>query len=70
MINLKKLNEVEGKAMYHVEVSNRLAAFDDFDVDINNANNACIRLRDNIKFQNYYELKKHKHGLTKDTQNY
>jgi hypothetical protein len=34
--NLKKLNEVEGKEQYHVEISNRFAAFD-AEVDINRA---------------------------------
>jgi hypothetical protein len=35
--NLKKLNEVEGKAQYRVEISNRFAALDNLDteVDIN-----------------------------------
>jgi hypothetical protein len=28
--NLKKLNEVEGKEKYHVEVSNRFAALEDW----------------------------------------
>jgi hypothetical protein len=32
--NLKKLNEVEGKEKYRVEVSNRFAALED-DVEIN-----------------------------------
>jgi hypothetical protein len=37
--NLKKLNEVEGKEQYHVEVSNRLASLEDLDteVEINSA---------------------------------
>jgi hypothetical protein len=29
--NLKKLNKVEGKEYYHVEVSNRFAALEDLD---------------------------------------
>jgi hypothetical protein len=33
-INLKKLNEVEGKAKYWVEVSNRFAALEDLDAEI------------------------------------
>jgi hypothetical protein len=38
-INLKKLNGVESKEKYHVEVSNRLAALEHFNtqVDINSA---------------------------------
>jgi hypothetical protein len=37
--NLKKLNEIEGKKKYHVEVSNRFAALEDLDSEeeINNA---------------------------------
>jgi hypothetical protein len=37
--NLKKLNEVEGKEQYCVEVPNRLVALEDLDtgVDINSA---------------------------------
>jgi hypothetical protein len=31
--NLKKLNEVEGKEKYHVEVSNRFAALEDLDAE-------------------------------------
>jgi hypothetical protein len=39
MFNLKKLNEVEGKEQYCVEVSNRFAALENLDaeVDINSA---------------------------------
>jgi hypothetical protein len=38
-INLKKLNEVEREEKYHVEASNRFAALEDLDVEmeINNA---------------------------------
>jgi hypothetical protein len=32
--NLKKLNEVEGKEKYHVEVSNRFAALEDLDAEV------------------------------------
>jgi hypothetical protein len=37
--NLKKLNEVEGKEKYHIEVSNRFEALEDLDteVEINSA---------------------------------
>jgi hypothetical protein len=37
--NLKKLNEVEGKERYHVEVSNRFAALEGLEagVEINSA---------------------------------
>jgi hypothetical protein len=38
-LNFKKLNEVECKEQYHVEVSNKSAAMEDLDteVDINSA---------------------------------
>jgi hypothetical protein len=32
--NLKKLNEVEGKEKYRVEVSNRFAAIEDLDAEV------------------------------------
>jgi hypothetical protein len=32
--NLKKLNEVEGKEKYHVEVSNWFAALEDLDAEV------------------------------------
>jgi hypothetical protein len=32
--NLKKLNKVEGKEQYHVEVSNRFAALDNLDAEV------------------------------------
>jgi hypothetical protein len=37
--NLKKLNEVEGKEEYHIKISNRFAALENLDdnVDINMA---------------------------------
>jgi hypothetical protein len=37
--NLKKLNEVEGKEQYHVEVSNRFASLEhlDTEAEINSA---------------------------------
>jgi hypothetical protein len=33
-LNLKKLNEVEGKEQYHIEVSNRFAALEDLDTEV------------------------------------
>jgi hypothetical protein len=38
-LNLKKLNQVEGKEQYHVEISNSFAALENIDteVDINRA---------------------------------
>jgi hypothetical protein len=46
--NLKKLNEVEGKEQYHVEVSNRLAALEDLDTEVD-INSAWEVIRENIK---------------------
>jgi hypothetical protein len=34
MLNLKKLNEIEGKEKYCVEVLNRFAALEDLDVEV------------------------------------
>jgi hypothetical protein len=55
---------VEGKAQYGVEVSNRFAALEDLDAEVDN-NNAWETIRDNIKISakeslGYYKLKKHK----------
>jgi hypothetical protein len=32
--NLKKLNDVEGKEQFHVEVSNKFAALEDLDAEV------------------------------------
>jgi hypothetical protein len=32
--NLKKINEAEGKKQYHVEMSNRFAALEDLDMEV------------------------------------
>jgi hypothetical protein len=45
--NLKKLNEVEGKERYRVEVSNRFAAFEDLDAEVK-INSAWETIRENI----------------------
>jgi hypothetical protein len=61
--NLKKLNEVEGKEKYCVEVSNRFAALDlDAEVEINTI---WETIRESIKISakenlGYYEPKQHK----------
>jgi hypothetical protein len=47
-LNLKKLNEVEGKEQYHVEVSNRFAALEDLDTEVE-INSAWEMIRENIK---------------------
>jgi lipoate-protein ligase A len=64
MFNLKKLNEVEGKEKYCVENSNRFAALEDLDTEVE-INNAWEMITDNIKMTakeslGFYELKKNK----------
>jgi hypothetical protein len=46
--NLKKLNKVQGKEKYHIEVSNRSAASNDFDAKVE-INSARQTIRENIK---------------------
>jgi hypothetical protein len=46
--NLKKLNVVEGKEQFRVEVSNRFAALEDLDAEVE-INSACETIRENIK---------------------
>jgi hypothetical protein len=43
--NLKKINEVEGEEQYRVEISNRFAALEnsDTDMDVNEYKNFCQR---------------------------
>jgi hypothetical protein len=62
--NLKKLNEVEGKEQYRVEVSNKFAALEDLDAEVE-INSVWEMIRENIKISakeslGYCELKKHK----------
>jgi hypothetical protein len=62
--SLKKLNDVEAKEKYRVEVSNRFAALGDLNADVE-INRAWKTIRENIKMSakeslGYYELKKHK----------
>jgi hypothetical protein len=62
--NLKKLNDVEGKEQFRVEVLNRFAALEDLDKGVE-INRALETIRENIKIsakesQGYFELKKHK----------
>jgi hypothetical protein len=71
--NLKNLNEVEGKEQYHVVVSNRFAALEDLDAEME-INSAWKMIRDNIKIlakesQGYLELKKHKLWFNKGCSN-
>jgi hypothetical protein len=62
--NLKKLNDVEGKEQFSVEVSNRFAALEDLNAEVE-INSAWETIRENIKISakeslGYFELKKHK----------
>jgi hypothetical protein len=62
--NLNKLNDVEGKEQFRVEVSNRFAALEDLDTEVE-INSAWERIRENIKISakeslGYFEFKKHK----------
>jgi hypothetical protein len=69
-INLKKLDEVEGKEQYRNEIPNRFAALGNLDNDVD-INRAWEINRENIKISaklslGYYELKKHKPWLDKE----
>jgi hypothetical protein len=62
--NFKKLNEAESKGQYRVEISNRFAALENLDTEVD-VNNAWETIRKNIEIfakesLGYYELKKHK----------
>jgi hypothetical protein len=65
--NLKKLNEVEGKEKYPVEVSNR---FEDLDAEVE-INSVWEMIRENIKISAKESLGRIiSHGSMKDAQNY
>jgi hypothetical protein len=62
--NLKKLNEVESKEQFDVEVSNRFAALEDLDTEVE-INSAWEMIRKNINISakeslGCFEVKKHK----------
>jgi hypothetical protein len=62
--NFKKLNEVEGKEQFRVEVSNRFAALECLNAEME-INSAWETIRENIQISakeslGYFELKKHK----------
>jgi hypothetical protein len=46
--NLKKLNEAEGKEQYWVEISNRFAALENLDAEVD-SNRAWDTIRENTK---------------------
>jgi hypothetical protein len=61
--NLKKLNEVECKEQYRVEILNRFVALENLDPEVD-INRAWETIRENIKISTkeslcYCELKKH-----------
>ncbi|PNF30195.1 hypothetical protein B7P43_G08421 [Cryptotermes secundus] len=61
--NLRKLNELEHKEQYDVEISNRFMALENLDTEVD-VNKAWETIRENIKITakeslGYYELKKH-----------
>jgi hypothetical protein len=63
-LNPKKLKKVEGREQYCVEISNRFAALENLDAEVD-INIAWETIRKNIKISakeslDYYELKKHK----------
>jgi hypothetical protein len=60
--NLKKLNDVEGKEQFRVEVSNRFAALEDLDIEVE-INSDWETITENIKISakkslDYFELMK------------
>jgi hypothetical protein len=62
--SLKKLNDLDGKEQFRVEVSNRFAALEDLDTKVE-INSAWEMIRENIKILSkesvgYFELRKHK----------
>jgi hypothetical protein len=62
--NLKNLKEVEGKEQYRIEVSNRFAALEALDAEVE-INSAWETIPDNIKISGKgspgrYRLRKHK----------
>jgi hypothetical protein len=64
MERFKKLNEVKGKEQYRVEVSNRFAALEDLDTEVE-INSAWEMIRDKMKISaeeslGYFELMKYK----------
>jgi RNAse (barnase) inhibitor barstar len=61
---LKKLKEIEGKGQFRVDISNRFAALEDLDTEVE-INSAWETIRENIKIPakrslGHFEFKKHK----------
>jgi hypothetical protein len=73
-LNIKKLNEVEGKEKCCVKVSNWIAALEDLDVEVE-INTVWETIREKIKISakesiGYYELKQHEPWFGKGAKNY
>jgi hypothetical protein len=61
---MKKLNDVEGKKQFRIEVSNRFAALKDLDAEVE-INSAGEMIKENIKISakkslSCFQMKKHK----------
>jgi hypothetical protein len=61
---LQKLNEIESKEQYRVEITYRFAPLENLDAEMD-INRAWETIRENIKYSakerlGYYELKRHK----------
>jgi hypothetical protein len=54
VFNLKKLNDEEGKKQFRVEVSNKFAALEDLDTEVE-INSAWETIRENIKRINEFK---------------
>jgi hypothetical protein len=54
MYNIKKLNETEGKEQYFVEISNRFAALESLDTEVD-INRAWETVRVNIKISSRFD---------------
>jgi hypothetical protein len=73
-LNLKKLNEVEGKERYRIEISKRFAALENLDTEVD-VNKARETIGENIKNsakkrEVIMNRRRINHGLMKDAQNY
>jgi hypothetical protein len=72
--NHKKLNEVEDKEKYCIEVLSRFAALEDLDAEVE-ITSPWETIRENIKISakeslRYLNSRSISHGSTKDAQNY
>jgi hypothetical protein len=72
--NLKKLNDIEDKEQFRVEVSNRFVALEGLDTEVE-ISSAWETIRENINISakeslGYFEFKSISLCLSKDAQNY